>query len=60
MEVLTLKILHTAILIFLCSFGFIKFAEYDELPFWIASTAVFLLFGSAVISFFTAIIVIWS
>ena len=59
MEVLTLKILHTAILIFLCSFGVIRFTEYDDLPIWIASAVVILFLGSAIVSFFTLIILIW-
>ena len=59
MEDLILKAVYTALIVCLCSVAIMKFYEFDELPYWIASSTVIVSFISAAIFIIGAITCVW-
>jgi len=60
MDILLLKIMLSALVICLASIGIIKFFDFEELPYWIASTTVFAFIASGAIFPISLIALIWA
>ena len=59
MEVLSLKLMYTALILFLCSAGVMKFIDVDDLPFWATLLTVIVFYVSGVVALIASMIVIW-
>lgn len=58
MELLS-QVMYTSILFFVLSFGAIKIFDFDDFPFWLASSIIIVFFVSIITIVLSILIIIW-